>query len=76
MPIASSRRLQGDLHLKHEQLPGEQRTVPVLRILGQEGRVLFDPKVISVCAGTIVFAGLERIDHAWYAQEWSCDVFY
>lgn len=75
VPIGTGRRLEGDLSLRHEPLPGEERTVPVLRVLGaHSNRLLFDPKVVNIIAGTIVFAGLERVDRAWYAQEWSCEV--
>lgn len=76
VPIGISRKLRGDLILAHEKVPGEERTVPVLRILGIKDRALFDPRVVSIGSGTIKFAGLERVDRAWYAQEWSCDVFY
>lgn len=80
VPIGAARKLQGDLSMRHERVPGEERTAPVLRVLGSQGqqqdRVLYDPKVISICAGTIKFAGLERVERAWFAQEWSCDVFY
>lgn len=70
------RRIEGDLNLRHEPLPGdEERTVPVLRVLGPSKRMLFDPRVVRIIAGTIVFAGLERVDGAWYAQEWSCESF-
>lgn len=69
------RRIEGDLSLRHEPLPGEEeRTVAVLRVLGASKRMLVEPKVVRIIAGTIVFAGLERVDGAWYAQEWSCDI--
>lgn len=75
VPIGMGRRIEGDLNLRHEPWPGdEERTVPVLRVLGPSKRMLFDPRVVRIIAGTIVFAGLERVDGAWYAQEWSCDV--
>ena len=76
VPIPRARQLEGELCLKHEPLPFDERTVPVLRILGPSGKRLYDPKVLRIFAGTIHFAGLECVERTWYAQEWSCEVFY
>lgn len=40
------------------------------------GRKLYEPKIARLGAGVIVFTGLECVDRAWYAQEWSCDLDY
>lgn len=77
MPIASSRMLKGSLQITHVPVPYEERTVAVLEVLGdRSGRKLYEPKISRLGAGTIVFTGLECIDRAWYAQEWSCDLDY
>ena len=68
------RRVQGELMMRHEQLPADERTVPVLRLLGHD-YALFDPRLMRICAGNMVVAGLERVDGGWHAQEWRCDVY-
>ncbi len=76
VPIGMSRRLHGELCLRHEPMPGEERTIPVLRVIVRHGPspVLYDPKIVSIGCGTMKIAGLERVDRAWFAQEWSCEV--
>lgn len=75
VPIAASRKLKGRPHARSHPRAPRDRTVAVLRVLGDAtGRMLFDPKVSRLGAGTIVFTGLERVEHAWCAQEWACDV--
>lgn len=69
--------VKGELDLKHYEVPGERRTIPVLRILGDaRNNQLFDPRLIYACAGKMKFSGLEHCDHAWHAQEWSCEFDY
>lgn len=69
--------VKGELDLKHYEVPGERRTIPVLRILGDaQNNQLFDPRLIYACAGKMKFSGLEHCDHAWHAQEWSCEFDY
>lgn len=74
VPIGMARRMHGSLLLKHEPLPDGQRTIPVLRVLGDTKHVLYDPKVTYLCAGVIKFMGMEYVDRAWYVQEWACEV--
>ncbi|MCG3783355.1 hypothetical protein [Delftia acidovorans] len=69
--------VKGELDLLHAPVPGEKRTVPVLRILGDDGKnQLFEPRLIYACAGKMKFSGLEHCDRAWHAQEWSCEFDY
>lgn len=69
--------VKGELDLKHYEVPGERRTIAVLRILGDaRNNQLFDPRLIYACAGKMKFSGLEHCDHAWHAQEWSCEFDY
>lgn len=69
--------VKGELDLKHYEVTGERRTIPVLRILGDaRNNQLFDPRLIYSCAGKMKFSGLEHCDHAWHAQEWSCEFDY
>lgn len=73
-PIGQERECE--LWLRHEKLPGEDRTVPVLRTIGDDRHAMYDPRVTYVTAGTIRFMGMEREGRAWHVQEWSCDLVY
>lgn len=74
-PQGPRHRMAGDLLLRHERMsPHEERTVPVLRILGAAGPALYEPRLIAVFVDTIKFSGLERVGEAWYAQEWQCEL--
>lgn len=77
VPIASVRKIRGTLQLAHVPVPHEERTIAVLGVLeDRTGRKLYEPKIARLGAGVIVFTGLECVDRAWYAQEWSCDLDY
>lgn len=69
--------VRGELDLKHWEVPGEKRTIPVLRIPGDDRKnQLFKPRLICACAGEMKFRGLKRCDRAWHEQERSCEFDY
>lgn len=77
VPIAATSRLYGDLMLEHRSLGEGERTVPVLRCLGGgkgSDRELVEPRLTGFCAGVIRLIGWESQEHAWYAQEWHCEI--
>ena len=77
VPIVATSRMYGDLLLEHRSLGEGERTVPVLRCLsGGKGmdRELLEPRLTGFCAGVMRLVGWESQDHAWYAQEWYCEI--
>ncbi|MBS3018906.1 hypothetical protein DJFAAGMI_01641 [Comamonas sp. PE63] len=80
VPIGIANKASGSICLYHEHpSSSDERTVPVLHILDGSSalpakrRKLFEPRITYMGSGTIKFSGLEYVDGAWYAQEWSCD---
>ena len=81
--IGIANKASGSISLYHEHpSSSDERTVPVLHILdgssalAAKRRKLFEPRITYMGSGTIKLSGLEYVDGAWYAQEWSCDFDY
>ncbi len=77
VPICSTSRMYGDLMLEHRSLGERERTVPVLLCLSSgttHRRELVEPRLVGFCAGVIRLIGWESQEHAWYAQEWHCEI--
>lgn len=54
------------------------RTTIALQILGQDGRPLlpdlYEPRLTNCTGQCMVFTGMECVDQAWVAQEWTCEL--
>ena len=63
---------RGDLHLTYRT--ANNRRVAVLQLLGADRKWpnLYEPRLLDLAADRMRFIGFERVDKAWYMQEWIC----